>query len=98
MKLYVVHDRKANSIAFQFASINDSTAMRSYEMLISDPDDNVFNQYFGDYDLYFLGQIDDLDSYEFKPRLVVAGSSYSVDIINSKRETRRSFLNKLKEV
>ena len=98
MRLYVVNDRKANTIAFQFAALNDATATRSFEMLLTDPDDNVFNQYPGDYDLYFLGEIKTIDDYSFSPVLVVPGSSYSVDIINSKREVRRSFLNKLKEV
>lgn len=43
MKIYAVVDKKAKQIACIFGSVNDEFAKRSFEMLLTAPEDDVYN-------------------------------------------------------
>ena len=58
LNVYSIKDSKAGTYSNPFYSINDSTAIRSFEQAASDPTTTI-SQFPTDYSLYRIGTFDD---------------------------------------
>lgn len=100
MRIYSIFDLKGDMPVNIFPSVNDATALRSFEQLLFAPEDNFLNQSPGDYIVVFLGEFNTHDDYE-QSNVIGYGNSYSESIIQSRREDlmrkRVSIINASKE-
>lgn len=92
MKLYYVYDNKAKAVSCVFMSASDEQARRSFEDLITAPEDSVFSLHPEDFSLMSI-EID-LDS----AAEVVLGSSYSRSILESDRLKRQEYLSERRKI
>ena len=58
LNVYSIKDSKAGTFSNPYYSINDSTAIRSFEQAAADPSTTI-SQFPTDYSLYKLGTFDD---------------------------------------
>lgn len=79
MILYGIFDTKANRFVNVFPSINDDTAKRSFEQLLSTPEESVFNQSPEDFNLLKVISLPDdyTDVLKLGCEVVKAGNEYS---------------------
>lgn len=87
MIVYGICDLKSKGVQIVFPSINDDTAIRTFEHTLFAPEDSIFNRSPEDFALYRLAQID----FEAYPvissvsELLRSGGEYSRDFILQKR-------------
>lgn len=99
MILYGIVDLKSKGVQICFPSINDDTAIRSFEHTLFAPEDSIFNRSPEDFVLYRLADItcDPVPVLDSQVLAIRFGSEYSRDFITLKRheaiEERRRILN-----
>lgn len=101
--LYSVIDHKSRSVVALFTAINDEMAIRSFEDLLFRIEDNVYNQHPEDFSLqggFRFGVDPDTGKTVTAGSLhiIVAGSSYSRAVIDSKRLERASYYKALENI
>lgn len=74
MKLYSVRDKAVNAFMPPFVSPADGSAIRSFMDAVNDPK-HEFGRHASDYDLYRLGDFDDVDGMFVRtdPILLISG-------------------------
>lgn len=102
MNVYALVDKKAKTVAGIFVSVNDQTAVRSFEDLLFRLEDNLYNTNPQDFIICNAGywSYEDhliLDNAAFG-NVVADGSSYSKAIIDSKRLERAEYYRSLADL
>lgn len=98
MIIYGIADLKSKGIQITFPSINDDTAIRTFEHTLFAPEDSIFNRSPEDFVLYRLAELtaDPVPVVEAQIYSLRSGSEYSRDFITIKRheaiEERRRIL------
>lgn len=96
MRLYCIFDEKARSVCAVFQSLSDEAAARSFEHLITAPEDNVFTLSFSDFSVKFIGDFNESSVGNF--HTVLHGSSFSDAVIASKRIERQHLIAEYKSL
>ena len=93
MKIYSVIDRKAKLVVCSFTSVNDEMAKRSFEMMLTDVEEDVFTLHPEDFSLVLSFEVE--EDVLFKLDSVIDGASYSRAYLTKEREDRAAFLHYL---
>lgn len=105
MKLYAVVDKKAKQIVATFTSVNDEFAKRSFEMLLTAPEDDIYNLFPSQFALMNVAELN-FDGYlsvrkvgnEVLEASGFKGDSYSVtDFVIDGDEFTASYIQKQRE-
>lgn len=105
MKIYAVVDKKAKQIVCVFSSVNDEFAKRSFEMLLTEPQDNVYNLFPSQFALMSVAELNFdgvLDVRKAGNEVLEAngfkGDSFSVsEYVSDGDEMSASYLEKMRK-
>lgn len=96
IKLYAVVDKKAKQIVCTFCAVNDEFAKRSFEMLLTKPEEDVYNLFHDQFALMYVGEL----SYDGVLRFQGPGN-YDitiVDYLSDGDEFSDSYIQKQREL
>lgn len=78
LNIYCQFDRVSGIYSDIFPSVNDDVAIRSYRQMLSSPQQNVFNSFALDKEIYVISQFDDQSGaiIPCQPRLLCRASDF----------------------